>query len=408
MIILFKMALRNILRHKKRSLITLLSVCFSLGSLIFLKSFVFGAQQQMKENVTRTLTGDLQILPKSLENIYNTNGAIEDPEKIRSLLKQDAQIESFAENVLGTGLVSSDSRSLPTFIIGLDPGKEAAIGNDLKMIQGHHLTEGDTQGIILGEKMREILGLQIGDRVIVTAQDYYGSLSGSIFYLVGTFEVGNDQLDSSNSLFLKSAVQKLLSFEHRISKFILKIDAHQTPDKMAKILKEKMNNNDLKVMTWEELIPMVSQLIQFQNGMVSVVMAIVLIVVSAGILNTLLMSTIERTREFGLMMALGTHSLRILMLIVFESLLLTGVGALIGSSLGILITFYFGHHGIDLSRFLSTFSNLLIGSKVFPQIHWSSLILFSGVILVASLFVSLYPAWKASKLEPIEAMRQTF
>ncbi len=363
----------------------------------------------MKENVTRTLTGDLQILPKSLENIYNTNGAIEDPEKIRILLKGDLHIKGVAENIVGTGLASSSSttRSLPTFIVGLEPGKEAAIGNEMRIIQGRHLAEGDIQGVILGEKMREILDMKLGDKVIVTTQDYYGSLSGAPFYLIGTFEVGNDQLDSSNLLILKSSAQKLLSFDQRISKFILKIDSHHTPDEMAKILKQEINNPDLKVMTWEELIPMVSQLIRFQNGMVSIVMIIVLVVVATGILNTLLMSTLERTREFGLMMALGTHSLRILILIIFESLCLTSLGTITGSLLGILTTLYFGHMGINLSRFLSTFSNLLIGSRVFPQINWSSLILFSGVILVSSLLVSLYPGWRASKLRPIEAMRQT-
>lgn len=402
---LFKIALRNIFRHKKRSFITISAIAFGLGALIFLRSFVHGAQSQMTENVTSALTGDIQILPKALENIYNTNGAIENPAPIRTIL-QDPRIQGFAENIIGGGLISSSSNSMATFIVGIDPGKEAAIGNELSLVAGRKLASEEPYGAIIGKKMAGVLGIELGDKVVVTAQDYYGSLAGEAYTVIGLFEIGNDQIDNSNVLLLKSTAQRLLSFDQRISKFVIKLAPGASMEEVVQDLRTKIRNPELKVLTWEEMIPMIAQMMRFQNGMIFVVMTIVLIVVAAGILNTLMMSVIERIREFGLMMALGTKPSGIIFLVLCESFLLATAGVFTGLLMGIGTTLYFGKVGVDLSWFVSTFSNLLIGSQVFPRVDWYYLTIFLGVVFLSNVLVSLYPAWKASRLEPIEAMRQ--
>lgn len=407
MTIFLVIAIRNMLRNKKRSLITLSAVTFGLAALIFLRGFVSGAQAQMVENITRTLTSDAQIVPKALQNIYNTNGYIENPEPIRRILRSDPRILGFAERILAGGIVSSATNSIPTFVVGFDPDQESAIGSRREVVQGRLMTYDDTRGVALGDKMREVLGVQIGDKIVVTAQDYYGALAGEAYRLVGTFETGNDQIDNGTVMLLKATAQNLLSLDHRISKFGLGIRGRNNVAKVVADLKAKIPEKDgLRVLTWEDLIPMMAQLIRFQNGMIFTVVMIVLTVVAAGILNTLMMSIVERTHEFGLMMAMGTKPGQVIFLVALESFLITTLGAVLGVVVGGAVTLYFGHAGINLSGFVSTFSNFMIGTEVHPKIDLFYLTLFLAVIAGSNVVVSLYPAWRASRLAPVDAMRQ--
>jgi ABC-type lipoprotein release transport system permease subunit len=394
-------------RNKKRSLITLSAVTFGLAALIFLRGFVFGAQAQMVENITTSLTSDAQIVPKSLENIYNTNGYVEDPEAIRAILRAEPRVEAFAERVVAGGIVSSATNSIATFVVGFDPDMETAIGSRRAVEKGRLMTTEDSHGAAIGDTMREILGVDIGDKIVVTAQDYYGALAGEAFTLIGTFSTGNDQIDNGTVMVLNASAQRMLSLDHRISKFAVAVKDDRDVEKVVRDLRGKMPpKQDLKVLTWQELIPVMAQLINFQNGMIFVVVFIVLTVVAAGILNTLMMSIVERTREFGLMMAMGTKPKQVILLVALESFLITALGAVMGILLGIALTSYVGHIGIDLSRFISTFSNFLIGSHVYPKVDWLYLLIFLGVVMASNVVVSLYPAWRASRLDPVEAMRQ--
>lgn len=406
MIILVKMALRNIFRNKKRSLITLIAVSFGLSALIFLRSFMYGAQSQMIENITRTLTSDAQIVPKALENIYNANGYLETADEIRAFLKADSRVEGVAERVIAAGILSSATSSIPAYIVGGTREMEEAIKSKNTLVEGRDLEATDEHGAIIGKKMREVLGVELGEKIVLTAQDYYGSMAGEALKLVGTFETGNDQIDNGTIIIRIETAQRLLSIDKKISKFAIKVRDGVSVENVVKDLREKIGSSEIKVLMWQELIPMMAQLIQFQNGTLFVVVMIVLIVVAAGILNTLMMSIIERIREFGLMMALGTTPQQVIFLVITESFILTMVGAVLGFSVGIGLSIYMGHRGIDLTSFVSTFSNFLIGSHVYPKIDWAYMLLFVVVVFISNLLVSFYPAWRASKLEPVEAMRQ--
>jgi len=409
--LLLRLGFRNIWRHKKRSLITLAAIAVGLGALIFLRGFMFGAQRQMVKNLTRTLTSDAQIVPAALENFYNTNGAIEDPDPIRAILNEDRRVLAYAERIVGGGMVASEKKSMGTYIIGLDPEAEERIDARREVVRGRGLAPGglantDETSVIVGEKMRQALEIEVGDPVVLTAQDYYSSLAAGSYTVVGSFETGNDQVDNTMVILLKSSAQKLLSFEHRISKFALKIDPDHSLQEVTSDLARRLGGPDLKVVTWETLVPMIAQMIRFQNGMIFVIMAIVLSAVAVGILNTLMMSILERIREFGLMMALGMRPRSIVRLVLIESLCLGLVGTLSGWLLGAVLVFYFGHVGIDLTRFTTALSNLMIGRHVFPRLDLSYSLIFAGVVVVSNLLISLYPAWKAGRLAPLESMRQ--
>ncbi|MBI2982334.1 MAG: ABC transporter permease [Deltaproteobacteria bacterium] len=399
-------AYRNILRHKKRSLIIIAAIAIGLGAIVFLRGFASGAQYQMVDNIVSVITSEISIVHKSMKNIYNTNGTVDDPELVRRLLREEPRVAGFAEEVFGTGIVSSPQASMMTFVSGIDPEQEIAIGSRFPIASGRLYTSNEEHKVMIGEKMRKILGVELEEKVVVTVQDLGGTLTGESFTLVGTLEIGNDQLDSGTVVVSLLAGKRLLGMGDRLSKFAVRTkDRDQIPE-LVKDLRGKLAGTDLIVMTWDELIPMFSQMMRFQDGMIFVVLLIVLSVVTAGVLNTLLMSIVERTREFGLMLALGTKPAQVIFLLVMETFLLSLMGIAGGIFLGVSAILYFSHVGIDLTRFLSTFSNFLVGSHVFPRVDWSYIGIFVMVVLFFNLIVAFYPAWRASRLQPVEAMRQ--
>lgn len=400
-------AARNLLRNKRRSLVTLSAVAFGLAALIFLRAFVYGVQTQITHNIARTLTGDIQIAPPSKSILFASNIAIEDPQKIRDILKNAPQVRSFAERVNASGVVASAANTLVTTVVGINPTQEIQIESDRPIVSGHALTPADTHSVVIGEPMRKILEVDVGEKVVVTLQDAKGELSGEAFTLAGTFETGSDMVDNTTVMMLTPSTQRLMGIGDNISRFVVMLKPGFSVDATTLGLQQKINGEqNLEALTWEEIAPMFASLIQFQNAMTFVVMLIVLLVVAAGTLNTLMMALIERTRELGLMLALGTTPQQVMLLIGIESLWLTGVGAILGCILGLVITATIAHKGIDMSGFIHTTGNFMVGSRVFPIVDWTYLALFAIFLVIANTLVSLYPAWRAGRLAPLESMRR--
>lgn len=353
------------------------------------------------------MTGDAQIVPKDLENmVLSTSGVIEDPEQVRTLLRRDPSVAGFAERVIGGGIIFTATHSHPTRLVGVDPVQEKAIGSRPPLQFGRWLTLEDKGGLFMSTTLARFLDLQIGDKVVVTVQDYYGALNGNVLRIIGTGDTGNEYLDSGNVYMLSSTLQGLLSLDKRNSAFVLKIDSRHAIDEAVLSLRPKVASLGLSILSWEELLPMLSQLIRYNEARNFILVLIVLAVVTLGILNTLMMSVVERTFEFGLLMAIGTKPRQVIQMVMLESFFITVIGCSLALLLGAGLTFYFADVGIDLSRFSRTFFNMMIGSRIYPKIVWTHLIPSIFIIFAGNLTVSLYPAWRASRLDPIEALRQ--
>lgn len=404
--IFLKIAWRNILRNKRRSAITISAVSFGLAAVIFLWSFVDGFQNQMEESIKNIITGDIQIYPQGAEGLYNVNLLLENPEEVRKVLEETSSIRKKVERVLASGIVSSANNSLMTFVGGIAPDQEKKFNPKSMIVKGRELDEKDEHSAVLGLPMAKQLQVDLGDKVVLVLQDRFGSLVGESFRVVGFFETGSDQIDNSTVYVIVTVLQKLLSAENQVTKILLRTQEGVAIEQVIQELKSKLDPKRYKISPWGEIAPMLSQLIEFQQRMIFIVVLIVLSILGTGVLNTLMMSYIERIREFGLMKALGTKDSQVSLLLILETLWLTFVGTLLGAGLGLGLSFFFANHGINLSRFGETFSNFLIGTTIYPKIHFNHVGSAVLVVLCANLIAALYPAWKASKLEPMEAMRQ--
>lgn len=404
--ILLKIAWRNILRNKKRSFITISAVTFGLTAMVFLWSFSEGAYFQMSENIKTMITGDLQVYAEGAAGLYNVNQVIEDPRRVETALKAVTEIKLLVPRVVASGLISSATKSLTTFVVGSEPDSEKELSEKNYVVTGRALQHGDEHAIVIGKPMATQLEADIGDKVVLVAQDRYGSLTGEAFRIVGIFETGSDQIDHTTVHLWLPVAQRILSYDQAVTKFLVRLKRDASLEAAYVKIEEALQGQGLQISRWQEVAPMLAQLVEFDRQMILIILIIVITVVSAGVLNTLVMSFVERIREFGLMKALGTQDAKVAGVVLFESLFLTLVGCLVGIGSGLALAFYFQHQGVDLSGFSEGFSNLLIGTVIYPLPRLQHVLITMGVVLGANLLVSLYPAWRASRLEPVEAMRQ--
>ncbi|OQX87591.1 MAG: hypothetical protein B6D55_02905 [Candidatus Omnitrophica bacterium 4484_70.2] len=398
-----KIAWRNIWRNKYRTTITLLGISLGLTSLIFIRSFIDGADTQMIENYTNLVTGHIQIHKKGFKKRVSLELSIEEPYKIEKILKKFPQIKAFTKRIKNYALISSSENSSGILLIGIEPEKEKLITNLNKHIKKGKFLSKDNE-IIIGKTLAEVLNVDIGEKVAVMSQGYDGSLCAQSYRVCGILDTGAEEFDRSIAIITLNAAQNLLVLGKKVSEFVIHSSVYKI-DKLKKDLEKVIDTQEFEVLSWKEISPIMVQWLEFDRAFSNVILLIVLIVVSASILNTMLMAVMERTKEFGIMRALGTKKRQIIFLVALESSFLGIIGIILGTILGISISLYFSYKGIDLSKFSQALESYYTGSVIYPRIFLGYTTLWILIVFLTTVVSSLYPAYKAANLKPAEALR---
>lgn len=404
-----QIAWRNILRNRVRSLITICAIGFGLGAMIFLRGYIDGAHVQMKENFTGLLMGHIQIHAQGFEKNVNISRNIRNPESIASVLKQVPSIKAFTKRVRCFCLYGTAENSVGGMIIGIDPESEIKVSSIHKsVIRGRFIAEGEDHAIVLGQSLLENLGIDLGDKVIMMAQAYDGTLGADAFRVVGVMKTGVEDIDRSLGLVSLDALRTTLVLGNRVTDFVIRVwDFDLIPLTYSK-LSNALDTEKLEIMTWEQISPTLKQWMDFDDAFACVFLLIVLVVIVAGILNTILMSLLERTREFGVMMALGTKGSQLATIVGIESFLLGLIGMLAGTGFGVFVTSIFSRIGIPISTAVKeAMASFFMSDTIYPVLVTDHVLSSSLVVLIASVLISIYPAWKTSRLVPVEALRHS-
>ena len=400
-----RIAWRNVVRNPARSLITIGAVAFGLGALIFLKSFVTGADHQMIANYTDLLIGHVQVHKRGFQKNMGLDKSIKNPSKLARSLLSVPYIKAWSPRVKDFALVSSPESSAGVLLMGIDPVNERYLSTLHERVRaGKYLNKGDDDKIVIGKQLAENLRVGLGDKVVVMSQGADGSLSAGAFTVAGLLDAGGEEIDKSLAVITLKAAQDLLVLEQKISEIAIKTTSLEDVDQAVEILKNKLDLKQFEVLSWKEISPMTYQWMQFDQVFTGLILIIVLIIVSSGILNTILMSVLERKREFGIMSALGTKPDQIIFVVAVESFFLGAIGALIGGLGGVGLSQYFGTRGIDLSAASDALNSFYIGSIIYPKIDAASVGLYICVVLMISIIVSMVPARRAARLKPVDAL----
>lgn len=401
-----KIAWRNIKRNSWRSTITISAVSIGLAALIFLKSFVNGADMQMVENYTNLLIGHIQIHKIGFQKNIKLENSIINSYVITSVLKNISGISAYAPRVKDYALISSTEGSSGIMLLGVSPEPEQKLSDLHKRLRkGKFLKSGSDEEIVIGTTLAENLKVDLGDKVVLMSQASDGSLAAAAYNVCGIIESGAEEIDKNLALITLKGAQELLVMGNKISEIVIKADDINAVDALSAQIKNNLDTNRFEVLTWKEISPVTYQWLQFDQVFTDLILFIVLIVVASGILNTVLMGVMERVREFGIMLALGTKPQQISGMVTIESFLLGLIGTSIGTIAGTGLVFFFSIRGIDLSVISSALNNFYIGSVIYPRLDPISIAFYSSVVLLVSIFISVIPAKKASRLSPIEAIR---
>jgi putative ABC transport system permease protein len=402
-----RMAWRNLWRNPRRTILTVSAIAFACLLLVFMLSFQFGSYETMINTAVKVQTGHLHVEAKDYQDQQDMRLVIKDPKAVAKVLQAAPGIEAFTARANAFALISSKQRTYGALVVGIDPETEAKVSTLKSIVRdGAYLKPGDAEGALVGRLLARNLQVKVGDELTILGQGRDGSIAALVLTVRGIYSSGIDEFDrSSIQMGLKSfqdnfsmmgAVHQMVAICHHLS------DVAGAKTYIASHL-PKQTKPSLVTLDWMQLMPGLLQGIEIDLVSGIIFYLILIVVVTFSILNTFVMSILERTHEFGVLMAIGAKPGRLSKLVLMESLAMTLIGVLSGMIMGAVITWYFQVNGLDLGA-QDMLAQYGITGLIYPQISWLSLTTGPAVVLVMTLLAALYPTRRIWRLKPVEAI----
>jgi len=397
---------RNLWLHPLRTALTAAALGIGIAALTFLSAMDDGWMQQIKTNFALTVTGHIQIHARGFEDSQKLSDHIGNPDHVMAQISGVQGIHAVTQRVRVSGLASSAGANGGAMIFGVEREKEQRVSRLASFVTaGEWLPNGDARAAVLGDGLADKLGVAIGDKLVLMAAVPGGEIASEVFRVRALLHSGVMDVDDLVVIVPLAIAQQWLDLGHGVTDIVIRADSFEQVTPLAGVLSERLSEESLEVLRWFDIDPMAQQWADFADAYTWIVLAVVIIVVLAEVLNTMLMSMHERVREFGLMGALGVSSGQLFLMVVWETVLLVLIGGLTGFLLGGGLSLWYGEQGIDLSQFAIAFSFMYMDPVIHPLLQMESMLRILGAALFGAMIAGLIPAWKASRLEPASALR---
>lgn len=404
-----KMAWRNIWRNPRRSVLTILAIAFAGLLLVFMLSFQFGTYDDMIEFSLRIHPGHLQVTAEGYREDKGIRKVVEDPRAVGRILKGLDKVSAYTYRSNAFALLSSEERTYGAAITGIVPEREAAVTTIKEVIRGGRYLSGESTGrILLGQTLAENLKSEVGGDIVLLGQARDGSVAADVLTVEGTFSTGQPEMDRNMAMISLKSFDELFSMRGAVHEVVAVCDTLDDVPMVESRLKaalKEMKQRSLVVWNWQDLIPGLLQGIKIDLFSGVIFYFLLIIVVAFSILNTFLMAVFERTREFGVLLALGVARARLTRLLLYESMFLTFVGLAAGMVGGALLTLYFANHGIRIPGAEESLRQYGLPEVLRPELSPLSLLLGPAVVFVITFLTALYPAFRVRFLKPADALR---
>jgi ABC-type lipoprotein release transport system permease subunit len=403
-----KLAWRNLLRNRRRTLIAGTAIGLGLAAMMFYDALIIGMENNMVQTVTSSFLGEGQIHAGGYRETQEVEKTIHHLDQIVADLKKEHIVEYFTLRATSYAMLSSAANAGGVQLYGIDPSTERHLSKiDEAIIEGTYLGESDSdRGIIIGSKLAEILEVEMGDRLVATvAQAHTGDLSQEMFRVSGIYRLGDRNIDRGLAFAPLEKIQEMLNVEGRVHEIAIQFTGNTYGRDGNLPFYEKYSRFGNEAVPWIKIIPQLEAAFKTSEFGTYIVGLILFGVIALGIINTLFMSLHERMFEFGVMKAVGTGPLRIAVLIVIEAGLLALISIVLGGLIGTAVTYVLGKTGIDYRglEFLGT----TIQELIYPVLGSRQFTEFPLWVLILTMLVGLYPAIHAARLKPAEAMRKS-
>jgi len=403
-----KIAYFSLWRRKSRTILVILMLSFGLAAMIFSQGLYDGMIVQIMKDQIRTGTGELTIFKKGYEESKLLSDHIKDVQAIEDVLKEDGNVAHFVSRVRCEGVVSSARYAQGTNIIGIEVSKENHFINyKHPVVKGKFHVDGDNNQVMIGQKLAGKLKVDIGKKIVIQGQALNKEITATAARVVGILKTNNLEIDTAGVLMDKRKIQQLFKIDG-VTEFSVLLkeesDLRLEKKKLEQQINEKIKE-EVELFTWKELYPFLLLWDKIMKYFVYISYVIVFLVVALGIFFILFISIMERIKEFGILMAVGTPFSSIGKIVFLESLIMGGLGYIFGAFFGLLSLSLFNRFGLDLSYFSSGLSDVGMAAVMFPVIRAEYFIIGFIAMFVSSVMAGIIPLWKLKRLKAVEAIR---
>jgi len=385
---------------------TMISVGFALA-LIFL-GVADGVHNQMIRNAVRLGSGNLTVEHKGYPDEPSNDKLVSEASALRDRIRRVPGIRNVSERIIVMGLIYTADNSAGAALFGVDPASDMTRKTlEPEIIEGGYLKDNEKRGVLIGADLARKLRTSIGGKAVVTAQDASGQISSQLVRVRGIFRTGIDEMDGYFAQVSLPLARELLGVSDGATQLAVFLENEKHQARIKEQIEPLISGPEATVFDWEDIMPDLVLFVQMDNAGTYIFMGIIMVVVALGILNTILMSVLERTREFGLMVALGMEPRRLLGLVVLETAFLSVVSLGVGAILGLAAHLYLAEYGFDMG--FITQEQLTMAGAVFDSVIYSELAPARVLVLVEVVFcvtflAGIYPAIRAARVDPVRAI----
>lgn len=414
--LLIRLAVRNVRRQARRSLLTASAMVLGVAVLVFSTALGDGAHEDWIEQGVRLGRGHIAIQHPRFQASRHLDHRLSPAALARAsaaLAGPDVApyVVTVAPRLEVQGLASSATNAIPVFITGADPDIEARFSHlSDRVIEGRYLEAGDRLHAFVGRRLADRLDLGLGSRLVLTGQDATGEIAGQFVRVVGIFRTGIPEADEGIVHLPLATAQEWLGVPGAVTSLAVLLRSSGVVDDTRDRLRRAVGgkSEELAVLTWHEATPELDAAIRVDNFGNYLFYVILFAIVGLAIVNTVLMSVLYRTREFGVLRALGLTKGETAGVAFSEGVLLTFVSGLVGMALGFAVTWVFFRNGLDYSGLLKgdfTISGVVLNPVIVPLFRVARVVHGVGAILFIGVLASLYPAFRARRIDVAEAMK---
>jgi putative ABC transport system permease protein len=403
----WRFAWRNIWRHPRRTILTMLAIAFGSALLVFSIGFQLGQYDLMIKGSVSIYQGLIQVQKEGYLDDPKIRTSIADIQQLSENLRQQTNIDSFTARANGFALVSSQKRTYGSIVTGVEPSYESKVSILPNVVrEGSYLSSDSANEIVIGKSLAKNMQVKVGDELTIMGNGRDGSMAATVLPIVGIFESGSKAIDRNLMQIPLKTFQEIFSMGSHGHSIVFYHDQVKQDQLFKSQIENIITDKQLVTLTWDEIQPGIKQMIELDYSSGWFMYIVLIAVITFSILNTFLMSVLERTREFGIMLALGYKPFNIGKLVMLEAFILTLFALIAGTLLGLAINTYFAVYGLTFEGMDEIASMYNMPATIYPQISFESTLIGPLVIFIFTLLSALYPAMKIRKLQPVEAMRK--